>query len=82
VDLVPGGVYEELHAGRSASIILMFANFALEISTFANLNLRVKATNIRTKLEGALVRGPAGNEVLLCHNAPLSDLLANTFWKP
>jgi hypothetical protein len=60
----------------------MFANFAFAISTFANLNLRVEASNIRAKLEGALVRGAAGNVMLLCHNAPSADLLSNAPWKP
>jgi hypothetical protein len=82
VDLVPGGVSAESHAGRSASIILMFLNFVFAISTFANLNLRVEASNIRAKLEGALLRGAPGNAAPLCHNAPSADLLAKTLWKP
>jgi hypothetical protein len=54
----------------------MFANSAFAISTFANFNLRVEASNIRAKLEGALLRGAPGNAAALCHNAPSSDLLA------
>jgi hypothetical protein len=80
-DLRLEGVSAELHAARSASIILMFVNVAFAISTFATFNLRVEMTNIRAKLEGALLRGAPGMAASLCHNASLADLLTKTLRK-